>query len=101
MFPIIDFYSHVGIAFSLSYEYFPVELFESLKESKTKDFIDNIVETLKAHIEEINKLYSYNMDKPDKFNTFFTDCGKVEPPFTHERTDKEIKKIIKIGIRFI
>ena len=39
MFPIEDFWSHVGIVFTFSYEYFPDEQFEIFKKEKTDDFI--------------------------------------------------------------
>ena len=95
MFPIKDFWNHVGIVFTFSYEYIPDKQFKLLKESKTKDFIDNIIKTLKTHIEDINSLYFYNINIPEKFNIFFTDCGEVTPQFNHQRTDQEIKNIIE------
>ena len=95
MFPIKDFWFHVGIVFTFSYEYFPDDQFESLKKNKNIEFIEDFTNTIKSHIDEINNLNGYNIRKPEKFNVFFTDCGKVYPPYTHKRTDIEIKKIIE------
>ena len=95
MFPIKDFWSHVGIVFTFSYEYFPDEQFDIFKKEKTDDFLSNLIETIKIYIEEINNLNGFNINKPEKINVFFTDCGKLVPPFTHKRTDKEIKRIIE------
>lgn len=95
MFPIKDFWSHVGIVFSFSYEYFPDEQFEIFKKEKTGDFITELIELIKSYIEDINNLNGFDINKPEKLNVFFTDCGKLVPPFTHKRTDQEIKKIIE------
>ena len=94
MFPIKDFWSHVGIVFTFSYEYFPDEQFEILKKEKTDFFLANLIEIIKSYVEDINNLNGFNIIKPEKLKIFFTDCGELIPPYTHKRTDKEIKRII-------
>lgn len=94
-YPIRDFWFHVAIVFTFSYEFFTEEQFQNSKNNKIKDFMTNFTETIKIYIKEINLLNGYNIEIPESFNAFFTDCGEVYPPFTHKRTDMEIKKIIQ------
>ena len=95
IFPIKDFWSHVGIVFTFSYDFFNDNKFEIMKENKIKGFMLDFIETIKSYIKEINCLNGYNIIPPENVNVFFTDCGEIEPPYTHKRTDMEIKKIIE------
>ena len=94
MFPIQDFWLHVGIVFTFSYESYPDEKLEIMKKNKKDYFIAEFTETIKAYIKEINNLNDFEIKQPKNFKLFFTDCGKVYPPYTHKRTEKEIQKII-------
>lgn len=95
MFPIKNFWSHVGIVFTFSYEYFSDEQFEKIKENKNNNYMKDFRETIQSYIKEINNLYGYKIDEPENFNAFFTDCGEVNPPYNHKRTDEQIKNIIE------
>lgn len=94
MFPIKDFWQHVGIVFTFSYESYPDEKLEKMIMDKKNYFISDFLETIKGYINEINKLNNFEIGYPKNLNVFFTDCGEVYPPYTHIRTDKEIHKII-------
>ena len=95
MFPIKDFWLHVGIVFTFSYEYYPDEQLENLKKNKKNYFIADFIETIKSDIDEINNLNNFEIKYPENLNVFFTDCGEIYPPYTHKRTDNEIQKIIE------
>lgn len=95
MFPIKDFWSHVGIVFTFAFECFPDEKIENLKKNKRNNFIADFIETINSYIKEINDLNDYEIKPPENLNVFFTDCGEVYPPYTHKRTEIEIKKIIE------
>ena len=91
MFPIPDFWQHVGIVFSRTYEFFPN--FEQLKEQKFKDFMPDFEKRINKIIDETNaNLPSEKaIQKPGHIQTFFTDCADI---IDGNRTDKEIDDLI-------
>ena len=91
MFPIPDFWQHVGIVFSFSYELLPN--FEQLKEQKLKDFMPKLYQIIYKIIDETNaNLPSEKaIQKPGHIQTFFTDSANI---IYGNRTDKEIDDLI-------
>ena len=96
MFPYPEFWYHVGILFSKSYEYFPKEALDSLIEAKHNEFLKDLIQTVEKNTKEINKNLAQNkqIEVPGILQAFFTDCGDVVHPYNHNRTDKEIDRLI-------
>ena len=96
MFPIPKFWYHVGIVFSKSYEYFPEDVLNGLKSTKQKEFLKDLTETIVNHTNELNKTLppEKQIEIPGVIQAFFTDCGELSPGFNHDRTDKEIERLI-------
>ena len=96
MFPIPDFWYHVGIVFSKSYEYSPDSVLKELKEKKQKEFLKDLIKTIENHTNELNKTLPPNkkIQIPGNIQLFFTDCGDVYSGFNHDRTDREIQRLI-------
>lgn len=96
MFPVPEFWYHVGIIFSKSYTYFPDDVLNQMKLTKQNEFLKDLLETIKNCSEQINKDLPANkkIQIPGLIQSFFTDCGEVRPPFNHDRTDKEIERLI-------
>ena len=96
MFPVPDFWYHVGIIFSKSFEYFPDIVLNNMKLAKQKDFLKDLIETIKHHTNELNKNLPQEkkLQIPGVIQSFFTDCGEVIQGFNHDRTDKEINRLI-------
>ena len=95
MFPIKNFWSHFGVVFTFAYEFFTDKEFEKMKENKKNKFMKDFLETIQSYIKEINNLYGYEIEQPNNFNVFFTDCGESSPPFSNKRTNEQILKIIE------
>ena len=91
-----EFWFHVGIVFSHSYEIFPQEELEKIKNEKKNKLIPQFIDYAEKISNEINKELpkEKKIIVPQVFQTFFTDCGEVVPPYTHERTDKEIDRLL-------
>lgn len=96
MFPIPEFWYHVGIVFSKSYEYFPEEFLNELKSTKQKEFLKDLRETIENQTKDLNKTLppDRQIEIPGVIQAFFTDCGELKPGFNHDRTDKEIERLI-------
>ena len=96
MFPVPEFWYHVGIIFSKSYSYFPDDALNQMKLTKQNEFLKDLLETIKNCTEQINKDLPTNkqIQIPGLIQSFFTDCGEVRPPYNHDRTDKEIERLI-------
>ena len=96
MFPYPEFWYHVAIAFSFCHEYFPEEELNKLKQEKENKFMKNFMEKVNDITKEINKELSSDkqIKVPGHFQTYYLDCGKVYPPFNHNRTDEEINKLL-------
>ena len=67
-----------------------------MKLTKQNEFLKDLLETIKNCSEQINKDLPANkqIQIPGLIQSFFTDCGEVRPPFNHDRTDKEIERLI-------
>ena len=96
MFPHPEFWYHVAIAFSFCYEYFPEEQLKYIKEQKNGDFINHFKQVVDELTNEMNKNLSSDkqIKVPGLFQTYYLDCGKVYPPFTHKRTDEQINSLL-------
>jgi hypothetical protein len=96
MFPIPEFWYHVGIVFSKSYDYFPEEALNGFKSTKQKEFLHDLIKTIENHTNELNKTLppDRQIQIPGVIQAFFTDCGELLPGFNHDRTDKEIERLI-------
>ena len=55
MFPVPEFWYHVGIIFSKSYTYFPDDVLNQMKLTKQNEFLKDLLETIKNCTEQINK----------------------------------------------
>ena len=96
MFPNRDFWQHVGIVFTKSYEFFPKEQLDKYKSEKQKFFIPSFLQQVEEVTNEINKNQSQEKKIliPQNFQYFFTDCGELYGQIEHVRTDKDIKRLI-------
>ena len=95
MFPHPDFWEHVGVVFTKSYDYTPENILEKNKFQRGKDFIPsfhNLVTLLTNEINATKKTIDQKIRIPQNFQYFFTDCGDVDQ-YSHERTNKEILRI--------
>ena len=96
MFPHPDFWEHVGVVFTKSYDYTPENILEKNKFQRGKDFIPsfhNLVTLLTNEINATKKTIDQKIRIPQNFQYFFTDCGDVDQ-YSHERTNKEILRIL-------
>ena len=85
LFPIPDFWQHVGIVFSFAYE--DMKQFEQMKEAKLKKFMPDLTKTIeKIKIDNGNK-----MEMPGNIQCFFTDCKEIIP---NNRTDNQVDELI-------
>ena len=96
MFPIPDFWYHVGIAFTFCYEFCPQKQYEKFKQNKETDFIPDFRDKVQKITDEINSGLppEKQMKIPGIFQMYFLDCGEVDPPFNHDRTDEQISKLV-------
>lgn len=91
LFPIPEFWQHVGIVFSFSYE--GLENFEKMKDAKITKFMPDFIKNVEKIIEEGNKIgKQIEMPGEGGIQCFFTDCGKIIPG---NRTDQEIDRLIR------
>lgn len=96
MFPHPDFWEHVGVVFTKSYDYTPENILEKNKIQRGKDFIPSFHDLVTRLTNEINatkKTLDQKIRIPQNFQYFFTDCGDVDQ-YNHERTNKEILRIL-------
>ena len=85
LFPIPDFWQHVGIVFSFAYE--DMKQFEQMKEAKLKKFMPDLTKTIeKIIIDNGNKI-----KMPGNIQCFFTDCKQIIP---NNRTDNQVDELI-------
>lgn len=90
MFQNPNFWEHVGFVFSFSSESWPDEQIKDIINEKQRQYMKSV----RNFVEEETKGLNKNFKIPNVFPSFFTDCGKVYPPFTHKRTDEEIDRLI-------
>ena len=112
IFPVKNFWSHVSLIFTKCYEYFPQQVFEKLKEERIKGFVSVFKEKVNQITEKFNQssIIEYNnlteeekniIQKPDiistclDINSFFVDTTDVMEPYTYQRTNNEINKLIE------
>ena len=112
IFPVKNFWSHVSLIFTKCYEYFPQQVFEKLKEERIKGFVSVFKEKVNQITEKFNQssIIEYNnlteeekniIQKPDiistclDINSFFVDTTDVMEPYTYQRTNIEINKLIE------
>jgi len=91
LFPIPEFWQHVGIVFSFSYE--GLGNFEKMKDSKITKFMPDFIKNVEKIIEEGNKSgKQIEMPGEGGIQCFFTDCEKIIPG---NRTDQQIDDLIR------
>ena len=112
IFPVKNFWSHVCLVFTKFYEYFPQQVFEKMKEDRINGFVSIFKEKVNQITEKYNQtaLNEYNnlteeekniIPIPDKISTcleiksFFVDTADVIEPYTYQRTNNEINKLIE------
>ena len=91
LFPIPEFWQHVGIVFSFSYE--GLKNFEKMKDAKMTKFMPDFMKNVEKIIEEGNKSgKQIEMPGEGGIQCFFTDCEKIIPG---NRTDQQIDDLIR------
>ena len=109
--PIKNFWSHVSLVFTKFYEYFPQQIYQKMKEERLNGFVSLFIEKInnmtqkfnQNSIEEFNNLAEEEkrvifppeiIAVPQEIKTFFVDTTDVVPPFSYQRTNEEINKLI-------
>lgn len=67
-----------------------------MKLAKQNDYLKDLIQTVEENTKEINKNLppDKQIQVPGVFQTFYTDCGEVIQGFNHDRTNKEIDRLI-------
>lgn len=96
MFPNPEFWYHVGIVFSFCYESFTEKQFLTYQKQKINKYLPSLGELVEKLNKEMNEQLppEKQIQTPNIFQCFFTDCGEVFPPQTHERTDNQISNLL-------
>ena len=112
IFPIKNFWSHISLVFTKCYEYFPQQIYDKMKEERINGFLSIFKEKVNIITEKFNQnsLIEYNnlsdeeknvISMPEVISTcleiksFFVDTADVIAPYTYQRTNAEINKLIK------
>ena len=112
IFPIKNFWSHISLVFTKCYEYFPQQIYDKMKEERINGFLSIFKEKVNIITEKFNQnsLIEYNnlsdeekdvISRPEEISTcleiksFFVDTADVIAPYTYQRTNAEINKLIK------
>ena len=112
IFPVKNFWSHVSLVFTKCYEYFPQQIFDKMKEERINGFVSIFKEKVNIITEKFNQnsLIEYNnlsdeeknvISRPEIISTcleiksFFVDTADVIAPYTYQRTNIEINKLIQ------
>ena len=112
IFPIKNFWSHISLVFTKCYEYFPQQIYDKMKEERINGFLSIFKEKVNIITEKFNQnsLIEYNnlsdeekdvISRPEVISTcleiksFFVDTADVIAPYTYQRTNAEINKLIK------
>ena len=112
IFPIKNFWSHISLVFTKCYEYFPQQIYDKMKEERINGFVSIFKEKVNIITEKFNQnsLIEYNnlsdeekdvISRPEVISTcleiksFFVDTADVIAPYTYQRTNAEINKLIK------
>ena len=112
IFPVKNFWSHVSLVFTKCYEYFPQQIFEKMKEERIKGFVSIFKEKVNQITEKFNQnsMVEYNdlteeekniIPMPEIISTcldiksYFVDTTDVMEPYTYQRTNIEINKLIE------
>jgi len=112
IFPVKNFWSHVSLVFTKCYEYFPQQIFDKMKEERINGFVSIFKEKVNIITEKFNQnsLIEYNnlsdeeknvISRPEIISTcleiksFFVDTADVIAPYTYQRTNTEINKLIQ------
>ena len=112
IFPIKNFWSHISLVFTKCYEYFPQQIYDKMKEERINGFLSIFKEKVNIITEKFNQnsLIEYNnlsdeekdvISRPEVISTcleiksFFVDTADIIAPYTYQRTNAEINKLIK------
>lgn len=112
IFPVKNFWAHVSLVFTKCYEYFPIEIYNRIKEERINGFVSVFKEKVNKITEKFNEnsMIEYNnltdeekniITKPDiiaiplELKSFFVDTTDVMQPYTYQRTNIEINKLIQ------
>lgn len=111
IFPVKNFWSHVSLVFTKIYEYFPQQVYDKMKEERISGFVS----IFKSKINELTQKFNQNamneynnlteeeknviqqpeiISIPLEIKAFFVDTADVIQPFTYQRTNQEINKLI-------
>ena len=111
IFPIKNFWSHVSLVFTKVYEYFPQQIYQKMKEERTNGFVSLFMEKINNITQKFNEncIEEYNdlteeekriifppeiIAIPQEIKTFFVDTTDVMPPYSYQRTNDEINRLI-------
>ena len=94
MFPIIDFFEHVALVFTHTYESFSKKKFKKIVEEKVGDFRISLENILSKIVTDINRCNHTNIRIPDGLQCFFTDCGEDEEDYDYKRTKSEVDRLV-------
>ena len=112
IFPVKNFWSHVSLVFTKFYEYFPQKVYDRMKEERINGFVSIFRDKVNQITQKFNQnsLMEYNnlteeekniIPKPEiitaplEIKSFFVDSADVIEPYTYERTNIEINKLIE------
>ena len=94
MFPLVNFFEHLGIVFTHTYENFDEEDYDGIKKNAKSDYIPSLEKTFTNIVKEINRTKKTNIMTPDGLHYFFTDCGKTGKKYGYQRTKEEIDELV-------
>ena len=94
MFPIIDFFEHVALVFTKTYESFSEKKFKKIVEEKVGDFRVSLEKILSKIVTDINKSENTHIRTPDGLQCFFTDCGEDGEDYDYKRTAPEVDRLV-------
>ena len=94
MFPIIDFFEHVALVFTHSYESYSERKFKKIVEEKVGNFRVRLENIFSKIVTDINRSNYTNIRKPDGLKCFFTDCGEDGEDYDYKRTKSEVDRLV-------
>ena len=112
IFPVQNFWSYVSLVFTKFFEYFPDQVYNKMKEEKINGFISVFKEKVIQITQKFNQnsMNEYNKLTDEEKNiiarpevvsisldikTYLVDIADVIAPYTYQRTNAEINKLIQ------
>ena len=95
MFPIPDFFEHIALVFTKTYESFSDKKFTKTVKEKTGDFRINLEKILSDIVNDMNKNNNTHIRTPDGLRCFFTDCGEDGEEYDFKRTKVQVDDLVE------